>query len=437
MALKLQEKLILLLFVPSLALGRGAGGGGDGEEIVNLNNGVRERLVLKSYWQMATRPYETEFCEAISSGLKKINPSKDELAKAQLVCQDSNRVVAVNQIMSDEGLPLTAKNYPQEQRIEISKDRIESLRANLSPEVFRVLLEAIGVHEIESLVGVESSTNYVVSSKLLPPELLAGFREQNNLEKAIGPLALRAQMSRKISDLYIGLTFNNMRDQLTNFSPAFDAEVEETIGVNYKLDFRSLRAERGSRYLVPWNQQLLKPVLERLREKIQEHNVELIIGSKPSWSLAIQLHQVLLSLLKTTRLQGYKIEVSSAGLLSWDSSIALDKAKKTISIYFKSKLDDHFTSLKDMYRFEIIREYTYSRPEPHTTQVLQSWPEINVGQMSSKYTVAKMGGHFVFNENQPAYQEAAMISSSGSIVGGMKKDLGLVTYTKLLDFVAK
>lgn len=430
MHLKLLVKIIFSIFISSLALARGAGGGGDAEELVNQNNGVRAQLITKTLWEVSNQPYEEEFCEAIAEALKKLKLNEDQriLAKSVEVCTDKDKLKAVPQIIADDGTELTARNYPETSTIEISRSRLATLKYDFPPEVYRTLLQAIGVHEILSLLSIESSGDYHVSSALLPKELLEGFRKLNNLEKAIGSSALRKQMSREISDLYIGLTFHHLRDQLVNFSPAFDAEVTATTTENYKPDLKQL----GGRYLVPWNQNMLKPILERLDIKIREQKMELTISASPSWSLAIQLHQLLLAVLKEPSLQGYNVKISEVGIISLGSRAALDKNKKTLTVNFKTNIHDKFAELKDMYRFEIIRDYDYNPPPPHISEVLQHWPEIVIKPDDSKFEVIRIGGHFSFNKKKPAYQDTEKYSAPESVVE-TKLKLGLVTYQELIS----
>ncbi|MDZ4661372.1 MAG: hypothetical protein SGJ18_07095 [Pseudomonadota bacterium] len=435
--MKLLIKITFIFLMPTLVLARGAGGGGDSDEAIILRQDVRERLILPSVHHLnsSDKAYQVEFCEAAKSGLKKLQVDDEVMAKANEVCSSNNLMFVKHTLRSNDGFALTAMNWPESSKIAINGYRMEQLRRYFSPKSYQTILQMIGAHEILSLMGLETSENYGESSKLLTIEGLTGIRSQNALEQAIGQKALRFQTERKTSDLYIGLSFHQIREQLMSFSPAFDREIENTLDNNYKRDFRSRRADRGNTYLVPWNDHLLNPVITRLLEFIRSLSVTVQVEVKPSWALAIQLHQVLLGLLDLPKLEGYTVKISSGHLFSFASDIDIDHSQKLIEVTMMEGLNKEFSTLHEQFRFEIIRpEAEFLQRPKGVVEVIQNWPEINIGRIKSKYVVTIQSGHFIFNSDQPAYLDTAMLSSSTNTVSS-RKSLGLVTRTKFVEAI--
>ncbi|OQW49858.1 MAG: hypothetical protein A4S09_11460 [Proteobacteria bacterium SG_bin7] len=450
--LKTFNILALILTASPLAHGkdidRGAGGGGDGL-IALLNEGLIYNDYKKQrsiYHRSSLKFYEDEFCKAMKKGLQSgISFPAEASTRANEICASpGSKIVAQHgYLVSPENTRLMAKNYPELSKIELSTYRIEELRSELPPDLFQLAMEIVGVHEVLSLLKIESSNDYHLSHKIMylsnvdfSIETLEkyGFRSMNSLELALGAKALNYDFSKRYNEFYGGLRMYVLRDFLATFSPVFDEEITATIGDDYLLDFQKRKVQRGSRYMVPWNDAMLEPIKERLEKNINRRN-RLEVYTKPSWALAMQLHQILLAIQKLENLSDYKIVVSRSYIPLIENKLKINRGEKIIEIKIQDNLSKKLHKLQKNIKFEFIRDYYFEPPPRHITKLIQDWLEIDIGQMDATFAILPMAAGFEIDSRKPDYLDTKKESSSIMGKEQERHSLGLVTYSEILEAI--
>lgn len=458
MLMKILKNLTFLVLVLTVCLARGrdadrgAGGGGDGLILLLkggliYNNYKKQRSI---YHRSSMKFYEDEFCRAIKKGLQSgISFPPQASAKGDEVCAEPGiKIEAQNgYLVSPENTRLMAKNYPELSRIELSTYRIEELRSELPPDLFQLIMEIIGVHEILSLLEIEGSNDYHLSQKIISLSngdfsLAAlekyGFRKMNSLEEALGAKVLNYDSTKRYNEFYGGLRMYAMRDFVATFSPVFDEEIAATIGDDYQIDFQKRKSQRGSRYMVPWNDEMLEPIFERLVKNINRLSYNLEINVKPSWALAVQLHQVLLAILNLENLKDYKIVISRNYVPFIGNNLRVDKDEKIIEIKMQDNLIKKFHKQRKNIKFEFITDYDYVKPPKNIATLIQDWVEIDIGQMDSTFAILPMGAGIDVDNTKPDYVDAKRETPGVALDANLERSsLGLVTHAQILEAFKK
>ncbi len=433
---------------------RGAGGGGDPLLAIIKAGKSRARLREEGSHGFQLGDLKNLFCEQSPSGLKKIksleiNQRESAALKIRELCANKERIEIV-QNLKLAGESVSAVNWPKVSRLAFDNQRIASILKTFDSETQQLLMEVLFSHEVLSLVELESTGIYTHSIEIFGDSQLPN---QPTLEKVIGDAALFFEMNQSIADIdqyqkekeYPGvLVANNpnfIREQLLNFSPLFDEEIKSTIASNFSFQFGERSSRRGSSYIVPVNDHLLEPVLQRLKIALEKRKINVDFSElKSSWALAIQLHQLLLAVdeidanTQREKLRNLNFKIKTR-TLSFNIPFNRDKISRddrTVEITFNESLNSQLESLKSLFTFYVLGKAEFEPEE--SILFIQNWPALNIG-LSGDYTLFMESGTFDYRSYMPSYRESRMRSSSGSPYSLFKKDLGLMTKEPIKDFL--
>jgi hypothetical protein len=447
-------------------LSRGAGGGGDSVEVIQ-QAGLMPPLFFNFQKDDRTRnktEYQTEFCQSAREGLERLSDilkNQDCLASKLSTLCSSAELFEI-----DPSLPITAMNWPKTNHVALNAGRWDMLSKIFKPDTRSAIYRAIGAHEILSLCQLETTHAYDLSSTILTNTLFSNLRTQNDLEKAVGisvlnsefknaesMLDLRENISKLINQnrttgLFGGLVFNHLRDQLASFSPVFDDKISSTLDVNYKLEYREKVFARGNEYVIGRNNDLLNPIVHQLIEYLSSLGLKIDANkdTKPSWALAVQLHQLIVAIIdppfeikyitsirgnywKTgmlKQLNGYSVIIAEKNWASFfKSSFKIDPNNKSISVLFDSQLDDSIEDLPDNYTYYLTGH------QEDSVYFIQNFPVFYLGQNSGRYRLMQTSGNFVYFPKNPAYVESFMVTSTVFPAEFMSHSSGITTATHI------
>ncbi|MEK6772589.1 MAG: hypothetical protein AABY64_01500 [Bdellovibrionota bacterium] len=435
-------------------------GGGSMKEMLIQQGVAPSFFELFTVKVKSEQEYKDQFCDAGKLGIKFFEKGNFDKSlnlpliatKLAEVCRKKAGIILRKDLVDENRHILTAMNWPESSVIAINPDAWDDIEDTFIPEIQKLLYQVIAVHEVLSLLGYEQSHKYQWSSLLLKDSThFSDLPSLNQIEKAIGMQAYLFEMDNsqqektldsQKSGLFAGMITNHLRHQLMSFSPLFDAEIKANIGINYKIEFNTQKRDRGEQYVLGHNNYLLKPIISRIRQMYESLGIKLKFESEKieSWSVAVQLHQLLLVLIDPSsiakELAGYEVIITDKSRFSFSQTMEVDSENKKIKLKISSGIDRLADSLTDYYSYIIPemqnRRYLSDDSPPRIT-FTQNWPELSFTQ-EGKILITVNSQTFDFFPYNPTYLDTFLVTGSG---GGpwAKTSTDLMTTPQIRDFL--